>query len=123
MLKFVNWQKAAPSAWLPMVGSQGQGLPLVKLGDFAADMLRFESQQQTSLHTHPGNHILFVVAGEGVLIFESDRYQLIPGCCYLVPGSIPHQIIAGISGLILLSVSDKHNPVDSPDRLEILINE
>mgnify|MGYP003335621286 CR=1 FL=1 len=110
------------SNWLPMFGSQALGLSLVKNDGFAADMLRFNADQKTSLHTHPGNHILFVVEGDGWLVFDDDRHDLTKGTCYFVPGSTPHQVIAGSNGMFLLSIADNHRPVDSPERLEILEN-
>lgn len=106
--------------WSAMVGSQAQGLNLVKDGNFAADMLHFKANQKTSLHTHPGNHILFVVQGDGWLIFDNEKHDLITGTCYFVPGLIPHQVIAGSVGMYLLSVADNHQPVDSASRLEVL---
>ncbi len=103
-----------------MVGSQAVGLPLVKQDGFAADMLHFEAWQQTSLHTHPGDHILFVVTGCGWLDYDVQAYSLREGECYYVPGAVPHRIRAADIGLNLLSVALQHQPVDSAARLEVL---
>lgn len=106
--------------WLPMVGSEALGLPLVKQGNFAADMLKFEPYQQTSLHTHPGNHILFVVEGDGWLDYGDETLDLTTGTCYFVPGSTPHRVKSASIGMVLMSISDSHYPVDSSDRLEVI---
>jgi len=103
----------------PMAGSQGMGKPLVKNGRFAADFLSFDSDKETTLHTHPGDHVLIVHAGHGTLIFNGELHELTPGACYFVPGAVPHQIKAGQFGLSLYSVSNDHRPVDSVERLEI----
>jgi len=115
----INNYQSPLHQWLPMVGSQALGIGLVKDGRFAADMLKFEPGQCTSVHTHPGDHILFVVNGNGFLLYDGDRYDLIEGACYFVPGAIPHQVSA-TSIMFLLSVSNDHRTVDSAERLRII---
>jgi len=119
MLQIKQYLDVETSKWLPMVGSEARGLPLVKQGDFAADMLSFESGQKTTLHMHSGNHILFVVKGNGWLEYNGEKHNLIVGTCYFVPGSVPHRVEA-ISSLLLLSIADSHQPVESSKRLQIL---
>lgn len=121
MLQITNFLK--DGMWLEMIGSEAKGKELVKDDLFGADMLKFDANQKTSLHTHPGNHILFVVAGDGFLKYEGILHKLIQNTCYFVPGFVPHQVIAGESGMYLLSVSDKHRTVDSPERLKVVGDE
>jgi len=119
MLQIKNYHDSS-HVWLPMVGSQATGLALVKNDFFGADMLRFKNGQKTSLHTHPGDHVLFVVEGSGWLIYDGQEYALEIGVCYFVPGNTPHQVGSGDAGMILLSVGNNHRPVDSEQRLEVL---
>jgi quercetin dioxygenase-like cupin family protein len=102
-----------------MFGSQGLGKPLVQSGKFAADFLSFDGYQETSLHTHPGDHILIIYAGCGTLIFDGEPFELMPGTCYFVPGSVPHKIKANCLGLSLYSISNDHRPVNSANRLDL----
>ena len=111
------------NCWLEMVASEAKGKLLVKDGLFAADMLKFEPGQKTSLHTHPGDHILFVVIGSGLLRYDGLLHELTQYTCYFVPGSTPHQVIAGDSGMYLLSISNNHKPVDSAERLKVVNDE
>lgn len=120
MLQIKNYKSANATDWLSMVGSEAIGLPLVKSESFAADMLDFGSQQKTSLHTHPGSHILFVVSGHGWLDYTDQSHDLEPGTCYFVPGSIAHRIRSSNWGLTLLSVSNDHRSVDSLERVSVL---
>jgi quercetin dioxygenase-like cupin family protein len=106
------------TGWTPMVGSGASGLPLVKHNNFAADILHFQPNTQTVLHTHPGNHILFVADGSGWLLFDDNLHTLSPGDCYFVPGDTPHQVGTNETTLYLLSIADDHRPVDSPERLQ-----
>lgn len=111
MLQKLNWQEG--TNWQSMHLSHGLGLPLVGDGKFAADMLRFEPGKSTALHTHPGDHILFVVDGSGYLVFGGTHHNLSQGDCYYVPGSVPHQVGAMGETLVLLSVANDHRPVGS----------
>ncbi|MGL4623027.1 MAG: cupin domain-containing protein [Chroococcidiopsis sp.] len=120
MLQIKNYKSANQCEWKSMVGSQAIGLPLVKQDDFAADMISFRSLQETSLHTHPGDHILYITHGLGWLDYADQEYVLRQGDCYLVLGTIQHRIRASTDGLVLLSVSNKHFSVDSADRLEVI---
>lgn len=119
-MQIKNYKFAAASEWKPMSGSDAIGLQLVKHNNFAADMLDFGADQQTSLHTHVGEHILYVVSGHGWLDYANQTHGLEPGTCYFVPGAVPHRIRASAWGLTLLSVANQHQPVDSAARLEVL---
>lgn len=103
-----------------MSASDGWGLPLVGEGKFAADLICFGPFGQTAAHTHPGAHILYVLAGDGVLNFCGKEYHLAQHDCYYVPGEAPHSVHALESDLVLLSVANDHRPVDSTQRLEIV---
>lgn len=103
-----------------MHGSTGVGASLVKSGKFAADILFFAEGTSTEMHTHPGDHILFVASGSGFLVFDGHRHDLAQGDCYFVPGSTPHQVGAAQGTLHLLSIANDHRPVDSEERLQIV---
>jgi quercetin dioxygenase-like cupin family protein len=103
-----------------MHGSQAHGLALVKQDNFAADMLHFLPNEKTSLHTHPGNHILYVVEGGGMLTYGDEKYPLVKGSCYLVPGITDHRVSADDRGMYLLSIADTHRSVESVERSNII---
>jgi quercetin dioxygenase-like cupin family protein len=101
---------------LPMHLSEAKGTPLVKSEDFGADMLAFEPRQSTMIHTHSGDHILFVVSGKGWLLFDGEHCGLSQGDCYYVPGNVPHAVGTQNKSMRLLSIANKHRPVDSVER-------
>lgn len=122
MLQIKNYLQAGRMDWQKMHGSQAQGLALVKQNNFAADMLHFLPNEKTSLHTHPGNHILFVVDGGGYLTYGDDQHPLVKGACYLVPGITNHRVSADERGMYLLSIADTHRNIDSKERTEVVEN-
>lgn len=115
-----NYKEKEVAAWCQMHGSRGLGMPLVKHGLFGADILSFAPRASTEVHTHPGDHILFVVAGGGFLVFDGEFHNLAQGDCYFVPGAVPHQVGAAEISLTLLSIANDHRPVDSAERLDIV---
>lgn len=120
MLQIKSYLETKCTDWQPMHGSQAHGIPLVKQDNFAADILHFLPGEKTSLHTHPGNHILFVVDGGGTLTYSYEHHPLVKGTCYLVPGSTPHRVSADERGMYLLSIADTHRNVDSKERAEVI---
>jgi quercetin dioxygenase-like cupin family protein len=120
MLQIKNYLEAALVDWQEMHGSQAHGLALVKQDNFAADMLHFLPNEKTSLHTHPGNHILYVVEGSGILTYGNEEHPLVKGSCYLVPGITDHRVSADDCGMYLLSIADTHRSVSSVERSNII---
>lgn len=100
--------------------SEAVGATLVKGGKFGADMLWFCRDQSTEMHTHKGNHILFVAQGSGYLIFDDQRHELTQGDCYFVAGSVPHKVGCDSTTLCLLSVADDHRPIGSVERSQVV---
>jgi quercetin dioxygenase-like cupin family protein len=107
---------------ISMHNSDGTGQPLVALGEFGADIVRFGPGQGVGSHTHEGDHILFVLSGEGVLTYSGDRYKLYPGLCYLVPGNLSHAIQSE-SELVLIAVGNRHYPIGSDRRMTPVLPE
>ena len=106
-----------------MHNSDATGLPLVNHNMFGADIIRFGPGEKVKKHTHPGDHILFVLKGTGIVEYYDDKYQLSPGVVYLIPEYVPHAIYADdteTNELILLAVGNDHRPVNSKDRLVMI---
>jgi quercetin dioxygenase-like cupin family protein len=99
-----------------MANSDGTGDPLVAHNGFGADVIRFAAGRGVQPHTHEGDHILFVLAGEGWLGYESQRHRLHAGLCYFVPGAVVHSIEAE-TALVLIAVGNNHRPIDSAARM------
>lgn len=99
-----------------MCNSDGTGLPLLKHQDFGADIIRFGASEGVKNHIHDGDHILFVIKGEGFVEYDGVDYQLEPGTCYLIPGNVDHAIKA-TTELVLIAVGNQHRPLDSEERM------
>ena len=96
-------------------GASGEGL--VSNGDLGVDMIQVAAGTGFEPHTHPGDHILIVVAGEGTITYGGAIHPTRAGQVYMVDGSIPHAVGA-ITDHVILAVGAPHKPVDADDRME-----
>lgn len=124
-LQISRWATTSPDGTLllrpgpmpiTMQNSQGTGMPLLKEGDFGADLIRFSPGEGVRNHTHEGSHVLFVVKGEGWVDFERREYVLEAGLCYLIPSLCEHAIRAKTE-LVLIAVGTKHRELQSVERM------
>jgi len=99
-----------------MCNSDGTGLPLLKYLDFGADIIRFGANEGVRNHTHVGDHILIVIKGGGVVVYDGIEHDLNPGVCYLIPGDVEHAIKAR-SELVMIAIGNNHQPLDSEERM------
>lgn len=99
------YQEASIDDWLKVSGTQAKRLPLIKSDSFAADMLKFNSWEQTPSQTKSTDCVLFVVEGDGWLDYDNKTYDLPIGSCTFVEGNIPYNIRASSIGMTLLIVS------------------
>lgn len=109
-------------AKLPMHESDAMGLPLLNDGcRFGADLIEFPPHGKVPMHTHPGAHCLFCIAGSGqVTVGRCVPDTITVGDCYLIQSGEPHEVSAGGSGLRLIVVGNDHRPVDSKERLDVV---
>jgi len=59
--------------------------------NFAMRMFEFQPGGHTPLHTHPHEHEVFVLEGEGVFVFEGKEYDFGPDYVLFVPPNKEHQ--------------------------------
>ena len=95
--------------------TKASGEGLISNGHLGADIIRCASGGGFAPHTHVGDHLLFVIAGEGTITYNGRIYPTHPGQVYLVEGAVPHAVGA-ITDHVLLSVGAPHRAVDAGDR-------
>lgn len=101
---------------LPMADGGATGAPLIGNGRLGADLIRLASGEGFVPHTHPGDHLLIVVGGQGTVTYGGKVYPTRAGEIYLIAGEIPHAVGA-VTDHVLLAVGSPHRAVDAPDRM------
>jgi quercetin dioxygenase-like cupin family protein len=73
--------------------------------NIAMRMFELEPGGHTPLHTHPHEHEVFIVEGEGIFVYEGKEYEFGREHVIFVPGNKEHQFRnAGSSLLRLLCI-------------------
>lgn len=102
---------------VPMASSNETGEPLVSNGFLGVDLIRVEAGTGFQPHTHPGDHLLIVVGGEGTITYDGFVYPTHAGQVYMVEGAVPHAVGA-ITDHVILAVGAPHKPVGSTERMQ-----
>ena len=58
---------------------------------FAMRMFELQPGGHTPLHAHPHEHEVFVVAGEGAVVYQNADHPLEPEHVVFVPGGVEHR--------------------------------
>lgn len=103
----------------PVAHSTATGESLVSNGTIGADIIRLAAGTAFTPHTHPGDHILIVVGGEGTLTYQGKVYPTRAGDIYMIAGSSPHAVGA-ITDHVIIAVGSPHMPIDSPYRMALV---
>lgn len=118
-MNIINLYAAATAdveGWLDVHGAPAKGRPLHTNGQLGADMLHVPAGAQFPVHTHPGDHLLYCLAGEGTITVAGLTYHITPGDLYMVEGAVPHAVGA-VTDHVLIAIGSPHKPVDSPERM------
>ena len=59
--------------------------------NFALRMFEFQPGGHTPLHTHPNEHEVFVVEGQGTFVYEGQEHHFERDYVIFVPGGNEHQ--------------------------------
>jgi quercetin dioxygenase-like cupin family protein len=59
--------------------------------NFAMRMFEIQPGGNTPLHTHPHEHEIFAVEGEGIFVYEGKEYEFTRDYVIFVPGGVEHQ--------------------------------
>lgn len=102
----------------PMYGTKATGTGLVSNGYLGVDEIHVPAGQGFAPHTHPGDHLLIVVAGEGTVTFDGRIYPTRAGQVYMVEGDAPHAVGA-ITDHVILAVGAPHRPIGGADRMQL----
>lgn len=97
---------------------EATGTPLISNGFLGADLIHVPAGEGFAPHTHPGDHLLFVVGGRGTITAAGEILETSPGLVYMVDGAQPHAVGA-ITDHVLLSVGVAHQQLDSEERQEL----
>lgn len=128
MMTVVNVLDALRNRALPLApvhGAPAEGAELYRSPDLGGgvhagvDVLVVPPHAAFPVHTHPGHHVLYVVDGEGTVMYEGEVIRSRPGDFIVIPAEVVHNVAAGPSGQVILSIGAPHHRIDSHTRMTV----
>lgn len=104
-------------------GRAGVALPTMEGVELGADLIEMEPGSSFPLHTHAGEHILYVVKGEGYVHVDGIDHAVQEGDTIFVPAEYVHGVKTRENSacpLLLLAVGYPHKPIDAHDRMRVV---
>jgi quercetin dioxygenase-like cupin family protein len=104
-------------------GKRGVAAPSATGREFGIDLIRMSPGAAFPLHTHAGDHILYVMEGEGRVHIDGVDHPVTPGDTIFIPARYPHGVKANaeqVGDLLFLAVGYPHRHVEAPDRMTLV---
>ena len=116
--------------WIDLVDEVGTSLPGIRgqIGaashttegrDFGADLIEIRQGNAFPIHQHPGDHILYVIQGSGLVYADGTDHPVAAGDTIFIPAEHPHGVTtpaAAGAPLVILAVGHPHRRLDARDR-------
>ncbi len=118
--------------WIPLFDEYGEQLQGIagRIGaagnsdlghEIGADLIKMECESAFPLHTHPGDHILYIHEGIGSVHIGGRDHLVRAGDTIYIPADLPHGVSgpkAGQPPLIFLAFGYPHKHLSSRDRMK-----
>lgn len=89
-----------------------------------ADLLNIPPGARFPLHTHPGHHLLYCVAGAGTFTIGDVTHDVFPGDLFMVEGNVPHAVGSGPRDHhVIMAIGSPHTHLGSPGRMTVILEE
>jgi quercetin dioxygenase-like cupin family protein len=89
--------------------------------EIGADLIEMQPGAAFALHTHPGDHVLYVLGGVGVVHIGGVDYPVRTGDSIFIPAEKPHGVRAPQAAfpLTFLAFGHPHKHLAAPDRMRL----
>ena len=91
--------------------------------EIGADLIEMQPGSAFPLHKHPGDHILYVISGRGIVHVDGTDHTIVTGDTIFVPAEYPHGVKTypdEATPFRLLAVGHPHINLSSKDRMQIV---
>jgi quercetin dioxygenase-like cupin family protein len=120
--------------WVEMVNEEGETLQGIRgrVGTVAltaeeteigADAIEMQPGSAFPLHVHPGDHILYIIQGGGLVHVDGVDYKVRKGDTIFIPAEYPHSVKTfdtAPSPLTFLAVGHPHKHISAKDRMRLV---
>jgi len=109
-----------------IMGRSGAGERVSTGMRIGVDRIVLDPGSEFELHTHEGDHILYVLASEGFIHVDGTDFRMCAGDTVYVPAHYPHGVKTDPQidhPLEILAFGVPHTPLNSPHRMTMVDEE
>lgn len=91
--------------------------------EIGADLIEMQPGSAFPLHKHPGDHILYVISGKGMVHIDGVDYSVVVGDTIFIPAEYPHGVktyTEAVEPLQILAVGHPHKHLSATDRMKLV---
>jgi quercetin dioxygenase-like cupin family protein len=91
-----------------------------------ADLVEMAPGSSFPLHTHPGDHILYIVQGPGIVHVDGEDREVRAGDTVFIPAEYAHGVRtldSAAAPLVFLAMGHPHRALDAADRMHVVSEE
>ena len=104
-------------------GRAGVAMPTLEGIEVGADLIEMQPGSAFPLHTHPGEHILYVIQGKGYVHVDGIDHSIKEGDTIYVPAEYAHGVKTderSACPFLLLAFGYPHKHIGAEDRMRIV---
>jgi quercetin dioxygenase-like cupin family protein len=92
--------------------------------EIGVDLIEMQPGSAFPLHTHPGDHILYVQSGAGAVHVDGREHRVKAGDTIFIPAEYPHGVQGPPPGaaepIVFLAFGHPHKHVSATDRMKVV---
>jgi len=121
-----EWVDLVTEAGDPLPGIRGRAgvaAPAMDGPEIGADLIEMQPGSAFPLHTHPGEHILYVIQGAGLVHVDGLDHRVEVGDTIFIPAEYPHGVKSlpeATEPFLLLAVGYPHKDIAATDRMKVV---
>jgi mannose-6-phosphate isomerase-like protein (cupin superfamily) len=116
---------------MPLIDPDGHALPGILGGHgvraekpdgsfLGCDFIWLHPESGFPMHTHPGDHILYVIRGAGFVHIDGRDILVGQGDVVHIPAEYPHRVFTSGSALLMAAFGHPHKEIDSQERMALV---
>jgi mannose-6-phosphate isomerase-like protein (cupin superfamily) len=101
-------------------GAQGVRTEKLDGSYLGCDFIWLQPESGFPMHTHAGDHILYVIRGAGFVHIDGRDIPVGVGDVIHIPAEYPHRVWTSGSTLLIAATGHPHKEIEAQDRMSLV---